>query len=82
MGDFRKPWGNIAQLTEQDVAVIQQLLKDRGSVMDKLDGKIGSNTRAEIGSYQRKAGLRVDCWPTAALLQSLKSPAVKSATRP
>jgi Transglycosylase SLT domain/Putative peptidoglycan binding domain len=81
-GDFKRPWGNIAQLTEQDVAVIQQLLKDRGSPMDKLDGKIGSNTRAEIGMYQRRAGLKVDCWPTAALLQSMKSPAAKAAARP
>ncbi len=81
-GDFKRLWGNIAQLTEKDVAAIQQVLKDRGSPIDKLDGKIGSNTRAEIGAYQRRAGMKVDCWPTAALLQSMKSPAAKASVRP
>lgn len=75
-GDFRRPWTEIKQLTERDVTNIQQRLKERGSAIEKLDGKTGSNTRAEIGGYQRKSGMKVDCWPTAQLLQTLKAPAV------
>ena len=77
-GDFVRPWSTIAQLTERDVAAIQEILKARGRPIEKLDGKTGSNTRAEIGGYQRKAGLPVDCWPTARLLQSLKATADRS----
>jgi hypothetical protein len=36
--------------------------------MDKTDGKIGSNTRKQIGLYQKSAGLRIDCWPSEAVL--------------
>ena len=79
-GDFKHPWSPIRQLTEHDVAAIQQLLRDRGAKIEKLDGKTGSNTRAEIGTYQRAASLKVDCWPTAALLETLRKPAAKSAT--
>lgn len=74
-GDFKQPWSNIEQLTERDVATIQQYLKQQGAPIEKLDGKIGSVTRAEIGAYERKAGMKVDCWPTSALLQKLKTTA-------
>ena len=73
--DFKRPWSNIQQLTERDVAEIQGRLKERGAAIEKLDGKTGSNTRAEIGAFQRRAGLKVDCWPTAGLLQTLKTAA-------
>jgi lytic murein transglycosylase len=70
---FKRPWRDIKQLTEREVAEIQQRLKERGAPIEKLDGKTGSNTRAEIGAYQRRAGLPVECWPTASLLQTLRS---------
>ncbi len=72
-GGFKRPWRDIQQLTEREVAEIQQRLKDRGAPIEKLDGKTGSNTRAEIGAFQRRAGLTVDCWPTASLLQTLRT---------
>ena len=81
-GEFIHPWNNIAQLTERDVAGIQQQLVQRGGAIEKVDGKTGSNTRAEIGAFQRKAGLKVDCWPTAALLQSLKMAAAPKTNPP
>ena len=80
-GDFRRAWSNIAQLSERDVASIQAMLRERGSGIEKLDGKTGSNTRAEIGAFQRKAGIKVDCWPTAALLQTLKTTSSGAANR-
>ena len=71
-GEFRRAWSDIRQLTERDVSEIQGQLQKRGGALEKLDGKTGSNTRAAIGAYQRKAGLKVDCWPTAGLLQNLR----------
>ncbi len=75
--DFDTPWQAIRQLPNRDVEEIQKLLKAAGSPIDKIDGKIGSNTRWLIGTYQRKAGLKVDCWPTSALLSHLRSSPVR-----
>jgi lytic murein transglycosylase len=72
-GDFRTPWGAIAQLPTRDVEEIQRRLQQAGAKIDKIDGKIGSNTRWQIGQYQRQAKLRVDCWPTAGLLAALRA---------
>ena len=30
-------------------------------------------TRAELGDYQKKSGLKVDCWPSAAVLQQMEA---------
>jgi len=73
VADFDTAWKSIVQLPTRDVEEIQKLLKARGSPIDKLDGKIGSNTRWLIGKYQREAGLGIDCWPTAALLAHLRA---------
>jgi lytic murein transglycosylase len=67
-GDFVTPWRDIAQLREAEVAEIQQRLGAIGLGVDKVDGKIGSNTRLNIGLYQRRSGMAVDCWPSAAVL--------------
>ena len=71
-GDFRTPWAPIKQLAPKSIEEVQQRLKARGYAMDKVDGKIGSNTRWQIGLYQRSAGIAVDCWPTDGLLTSLR----------
>lgn len=67
-GDFIKPWGNFAQPRTATVHDLQVRLKALGYPMDKTDGKIGSNTRKQIGLYQKANGLKVDCWPSEALL--------------
>ena len=76
-GDFRTPWAPIKQLAPKSIEEVQQRLKARGYAMDKVDGKIGSNTRWQIGLYQRAAGIAVDCWPTDGLLASLRRVAVR-----
>ncbi len=76
-GDFETPWQNIAQLPATDVEEIQRRLKALGYGIDKIDGKVGSNTRWQIGSYQRDHRLKVDCWPTAGLLKQLRSAAAR-----
>lgn len=74
---FDTPWRTITQLPGRDVEEIQRRLKAAGADIDKLDGKIGSNTRWQIGTYQRNAGLAVDCWPTAGLLEHLRKSAAR-----
>lgn len=72
-GGFATPWADIRQLLTRDIAEIQQRLQAAGLAIDKIDGKIGSNTRWQIGLYQRRNGLTVDCWPTENLLAHVRS---------
>ena len=44
-----------------------------GLYKDKLDGKAGMLTRAALGAYQKSAGLKVDCWPSEAVLRSISA---------
>jgi peptidoglycan hydrolase-like protein with peptidoglycan-binding domain len=50
---------------------MQRQLTARGFYKDKLDGKAGMLTRAALGAYQKANGLKLDCWPTAALLDHM-----------
>jgi hypothetical protein len=43
--------------------------------MDKIDGKIGSNTRKQIGRYEKANGLKIDCWPSKRVLTHANSQA-------
>ncbi len=71
-GDFVTGWGGAGPQRTHIVAEIQERLKALGAEVEKIDGKIGSNTRKVIGSYQRSKGLKVDCWPSEALLTHLR----------
>ena len=33
-------------------------------------------TRAALGEYQKANGLKLDCWPTAAVLAHMQAPAL------
>lgn len=68
-GDFATPWASFQQPKTQTVHDLQVRLKALGYPMDKTDGKIGSNTRKQIGLYQKASGIAVDCWPSDALLE-------------
>jgi peptidoglycan hydrolase-like protein with peptidoglycan-binding domain len=52
---------------------MQQILTARGYYRDKIDGKAGMLTRAALGDYQKKNGLKVDCWPSAAVLRQMEA---------
>ena len=65
---FATPWSTVAQLPTGDLDRMQRILTERGYYHDKIDGKAGMKTRAALGDYQKRNGLRVDCWPTAAVL--------------
>ncbi|MGH6664936.1 MAG: lytic murein transglycosylase [Pseudolabrys sp.] len=69
---FQTPWSKNAQLKTTDVESMQQRLTALGLYHDKLDGKAGMLTRAALGAYQKKNGLKIDCWPTAAVLDHMR----------
>ncbi len=69
---FAMPWGKVAQLPTRDLDRMQQILTARGFYHDKIDGKAGMLTRAALGAYQKRNGLKVDCWPSAAVLAQME----------
>jgi len=50
---------------------LQQKLAKRGYNVGKIDGILGSGTRAAVQDMQGKLGLPADAWPTKALLNRL-----------
>lgn len=71
-GDFKTPWRDVRQLPDREIAEIQAQLKKRGASIDKIDGKIGSNTRWQIGQYERSVRMKVGCWPRQEVLEHLR----------
>jgi lytic murein transglycosylase len=69
---FEKPWSKNAQLRTEQVEAMQKTLTERGLYRDKVDGKAGMLTRAALGEYQKANGLKLDCWPTAAVLAHMQ----------
>jgi lytic murein transglycosylase len=69
---FETPWSKGEQLKTTDVESMQKRLTALGLYRDKIDGKAGMLTRAALGTYQKKNSLKVDCWPTAAVLESMR----------
>jgi lytic murein transglycosylase len=70
---FATPWSASTQLRTADVEAMQRGLTRIGLYADKVDGKAGMKTRAALGAYQKKAGLKVDCWPSEAVLRSISA---------
>ena len=68
---FETPWSKAEQLRTAQVEQMQRTLAARGLYTDKVDGKAGMKTRAALGAYQKANGLKVDCWPTAEVLQHM-----------
>jgi lytic murein transglycosylase len=68
---FATPWSASTQLRSRDVEAMQRHLTRIGLYKDKIDGKAGMLTRAALGAYQKSAGLKVDCWPSDAVLNAM-----------
>ena len=69
---FETPWSKNAQLKTKEVETMQKRLTALGLYKDKIDGKAGMLTRSALGQYQKSNGLKVDCWPTAAVLEHMQ----------
>ncbi len=70
---FATPWSASTQLRTKDVEAMQRHLTRIGLYADKIDGKAGMKTRSALGAYQKQAGLKVDCWPSEAVLRSIEA---------
>jgi lytic murein transglycosylase len=84
MGDsrpFETSWSKGAQMRTADVEAMQKGLTARGLYDDKIDGKAGMKTRAAVGAYQKANGLKLDCWPTSAVLDHMRAHPAAAAVR-
>lgn len=70
---FETPWSKNAQLKSAQVETMQNTLMKLGLYKDKIDGKAGMLTRSALGQYQKANRLKVDCWPTAAVLEHMQA---------
>jgi len=70
---FETPWADVKQLPAAGIAELQTGLKSLGYEVAKIDGKAGMNTRALIGVYQKASNLKVDCWPTEAVVKHVRA---------
>jgi lytic murein transglycosylase len=70
---FATPWSASSQPKTASVTAMQKHLGRLGFYADKVDGKAGMLTRSALGAYQKAAGLKVDCWPSEAVLRSLEA---------
>lgn len=77
-GDFDGRWADVAQPSTKLVTDLQQRLQVLGYPIDKIDGKIGSNTRRQIGVFETAAGLKPRCWPAPDVLQAARTAAPAS----
>jgi len=68
---FATKWSASTQLRSRDVEAMQRHLTKLGLYRDKIDGKAGMLTRAALGAFQKSAGLKVDCWPSEAVLRAM-----------
>lgn len=64
--------GPVAILTPQQMSELQTLLARHGHDVGKIDGKLGSATRAAVKKAQLKAGLPADSYPTVELIDRLR----------
>src|SRR3989440_9718937 len=70
---FATPRSASSELRTSEIDAMQRHLTRIGIYKDKLDGKAGMQTRAALGAYQKSAGLKVDCWPSEAVLRSISA---------
>jgi lytic murein transglycosylase len=75
---FETPWSKNTQLRTAQVETMQRTLAKLGLYKDKIDGKAGMLTRSALGAYQKANRLKVDCWPTAAVLDDMQRRAARN----
>jgi lytic murein transglycosylase len=74
---FEARWSKDAQLRTAAIEAMQRRLTDLGFYRDKIDGKAGMLTRSALGAYQKANGLKLDCWPTAAVVDHMQRNAAR-----
>ncbi len=56
------------------LSMAERIVENR-AYLSEIDGKIGSNTRKQIGLYQKAARIKIDCWPSDSVLASANAQA-------
>jgi lytic murein transglycosylase len=74
---FETSWSKNTQLRTAQVELMQRTLTTLGLYRDKVDGKAGMLTRAALGAYQKANRLKIDCWPTTAVLEDMQRRAAR-----
>lgn len=69
---FETPWSQTELMRTADVEAMQKALAAQGFYQERIDGKAGMKTRAALGAYQKANSLKLDCWPTAAVLEHMR----------
>jgi membrane-bound lytic murein transglycosylase B len=70
---FAKAWPKkYLPLSRSQRFELQELLASKGFLKGRVDGIVGSGTRAAIRAYQRSRGLLADGYPSVRLLEHLK----------
>jgi hypothetical protein len=69
---FETPWAKLKPMREKNVMEMQERLTALGLYADKIDGKAGMKSRVSIGAFEKQAGIKVDCFPTADDLEALR----------
>ena len=64
--------GTVAPFTMAQIRELQQLLARRGHDVGKIDGFLGSKSRAAVKAEQIKLGLPADSYPTPELVERLR----------
>jgi len=72
-GPFEAPWQPVVQMRTAGLEEMQKRMTALGLYGDKLDGKAGMKTRLALGAYQKRNGLKLDCWPTQAVLDHMRA---------
>ena len=71
-GAFMTPWSNTGSMLRSDIARLQSSLEKQGYDVGGADGLPGYKTRRSIGEWQASKGETPTCFPTPALLKSLR----------
>ena len=71
-GEFPHALGRRPAAVRQEHRGDPGRLQTLGYAVAKIDGKAGMNTRSLIGAYQKANSLKIDCWPTEALLEHVR----------
>jgi lytic murein transglycosylase len=66
---FATAWAPLVQATSADIEALQERLSALKLYGDKIDGKAGMKTRLAVGLYHKSRGLKIDCWPSRAVLE-------------
>jgi lytic murein transglycosylase len=71
-GAFVTPWGDTGSMLRSDIARLQSFLEKQGYDVGGADGLPGYKSRRSIGEWQVRNGQKPTCFPTQALLKTLR----------